>query len=273
MPRIAGNGLILRRLAKEGEERLATVQGGNALCQAAVSALKHQGGHIIPAGTVTYRWAMRGWFNRRAPWATEWWRPVDEVTAEDRRSSIFVGPDQDRLNNGRGSDAFDCALPETGPDIGPVALKGGNTAGDLALGRSAGMLRAVLNPPEDWREAGWKAPQLWLGILTHPEFDGRVFPYHTGVPMSIILPRESPVQVRWLDLNRTLAQLSTWEVGDGSKAIYVRAEKRDVLDGHGGLKKKVYPRVHLNLTLLAKQGLVTKPQDWKVGITLPLPPK
>ena len=255
-----GNGggvaVLPRKLAEEGEGRKCTLKGGNATAQWAAGTARFDGlPEVGPAGTMSANIATHRWLTRVAPAALEHWRPTDERPSEDRKSKVFVG--DIRINNGRGSKAFDAILLDCSGNLIPVSLKGGKTASDIALGESLEMVKEIV-------AAG--APFI-VGVLTGG-YVGTNFEYDTDEELRI--PAPEGVTVQWIDLTPILAKMPTWEMvdADGVSPAYVRKHAAKAKGPNGDTVTVHYPRLNVNFGRIPEAAFSAE-EPWEPGIMAP----
>lgn len=255
-----GNGggiaVLPRKLAEEGEGRKCTLKGGNATAQWAAGTARFDGlPEVGPAGTTSANIETHRWLTRVAPAALEHWRPTDERPSASRKSNITIG--NVRINNGRGSKAFDAILLGCDGNLIPVSLKGGETASDIALGESLAVVKEIV-------KAG--APFI-VGVLTHG-YVGRNFDYETGE--ELVIPAPVGVMVRWVNLTPILAKMRTWEMvdADGTSPAYVRRHAAKAKGENGDTVTVHYPRLNVNFGRIPEAAFSAE-EPWEPGIMAP----
>jgi len=255
-----GNGggiaVLPRKLAEEGEGRKCTLKGGNATAQWAAGIARFDGlPEVGPAGTMSANIATHRWLTRVAPGALEHWRPTDERPSAARKSQVFVGGV--RINNGRGSKAFDAILLDCTGNLIPVSLKGGETASDIALGESLEMVKEIV-------KAG--APFI-VGVLSGGHIKSS-FVYDTDEELRI--PAPEGVRVRWVNLTPILAKMPTWDMveADGVSPAYVRKHAAKAKGENGDTVTVHYPRLNVHFGRLDEADFSPE-EPWEPGIMAP----
>lgn len=242
-----------RRLASHG--KACTFRGGSLTAGWAAASLSFPGlPEAGPSGTWAYNVHARRWLAQNAPAALSLFTPVSAAATADTRSIVTVGGF--RVTNGRGADIFDgITIDQTGC-LTPFSLKGGKTAGDVALGRSLEMVKALVAAD---------AP-LWVGVLTGG-YAGQKVAYNAMEPLD--LPTPTGVMVEWVNLTPILKRMASWEPSPKKGQIArVRLDGRWAKDGDGRRKRVGYPRLWVNFAKIDPSHF--SPQEpWAPDIMLP----
>lgn len=242
-----------RRLASPGKD--CTFQGGSLTAGWAAASLSFVGlPEAGPSGTWPYNVGARRWLQREAPAALALFTPVSATATEDVRSLVTVGGY--RVTNGRGADIFDgITIDQTGT-LTPFSLKGGKTAGDVALGRALEMVKAIVAAD---------AP-LWVGVLTGG-YVGQKVAYKALEPLD--LPAPTGVMVQWVNLTPILKGMESWEPSPKKGQIArVRLDGRWAKDGDGRRKRVGYPRLWVNFAKIDPNHF-SSPEPWAPDMMLP----
>jgi len=242
-----------RRLASPG--KACFFQGGSLTAGWAAASLSFPGlPEAGPSGTWAYNVHARRFLQRAAPAALPLFTPVSAAATADTRSMVTVGGF--RVTNGRGADIFDgITIDQTGC-LTPFSLKGGKTAGDVALGRSLEMVKAIVASD---------AP-LWVGVLTGG-YVGQKVAYKAMEPLD--LPAPTGVMVQWLNLTPLLKGMASWEPSPKKGQLArVRLDNRWAKDGDGRRRRVGYHRLWVNFSKIDPSHYSPK-EPWAPDIMLP----